>query len=59
MSLAELLTDLPDTAVHTLVDDVSREDLVASANRLSSMLTVVSVLVVRDPPGPPAIIKDG
>ncbi|MBE1549394.1 acyl-CoA synthetase (AMP-forming)/AMP-acid ligase II [Mycobacterium sp. OAS707] len=39
MSLAELLTDLPDTAVHTLVDDVSREDLVASANRLSSMLT--------------------
>jgi hypothetical protein len=23
------------------------------------MLTVVSVLVVRDPPGPPAIIMDG
>lgn len=39
MSLAELLADLPDTAVHTLTADVSRNDLIASADRLSTMLS--------------------
>lgn len=38
MSLAELLSDLPDTAVHTLTVDVSRDDLVTSAERLGAML---------------------
>ncbi|KUH82923.1 MULTISPECIES: class I adenylate-forming enzyme family protein [unclassified Mycobacterium] len=38
MSLAELLADLPDTAVHTLAIDVSREDLAASADRLAAVL---------------------
>lgn len=39
MSLADLLDDLPDTAVHTLAVDVSRADLTASADRLSTVLT--------------------
>lgn len=39
MSLAELLTDLPATAVHTLAAEVSRDDLSASADRLGAMLT--------------------
>ena len=39
MSLAELLADLPDTAVHTLTVDVSRDDLVASAGKLAATLT--------------------
>jgi len=38
VSLAELLADLPDTAVHTLAGDVSRVDLVASADRLAAIL---------------------
>ena len=38
MSLASLLGDLPDVAVHTLTADVSRADLDASANALGSML---------------------
>lgn len=38
MSLAELLTDLPDTAVHTLTVDVSRDELVASAGNLAAIL---------------------
>jgi long-chain acyl-CoA synthetase len=38
VSLAELLTDLPDTAVHTLTVDVSRDDLVASAATLAAIL---------------------
>lgn len=38
MSLAELLADLPDTAVHTLTVDVSRDDLIASADRLAAIL---------------------
>lgn len=38
MSLAELLAGLPDTAVHTLTVDVSRNDLVASADRLAAVL---------------------
>lgn len=39
MSLVELLADLPETAVHTLAFDVSRDDLVASADRLGTLLT--------------------
>lgn len=39
MSLADLLADLPDTAVHTLAVDVSRADLTASADRLAAVLT--------------------
>ncbi len=38
MSLAELLTDLPDIAVHTLDEEVSREGLAASVDRLSALL---------------------
>lgn len=38
MSLAELLAGLPDTAVHTLTADVSRDDLVASADSLAAVL---------------------
>jgi long-chain acyl-CoA synthetase len=38
VSLAELLADLPDTAVHTLTVDVSRDDLIASAERLAAIL---------------------
>jgi long-chain acyl-CoA synthetase len=38
VSLAQLLTDLPDTAVHTLDEEVSRKDVEASAHRLSSLL---------------------
>lgn len=38
MSLADLLADLPDTAVHTLAGDVSRDDLVASAVSLAAIL---------------------
>ncbi|MCV7260012.1 class I adenylate-forming enzyme family protein [Mycobacterium shimoidei] len=38
MSLAELLADLPDTAVHTLTVDVSRDELVASAGNLAAIL---------------------
>lgn len=38
MSLADLLADLPDTAVHTLAVDVSRDDLTASADRLGGVL---------------------
>jgi long-chain acyl-CoA synthetase len=38
VSLAELLADLPDTAVHTLTIDVSRDDLIASADRLAALL---------------------
>jgi long-chain acyl-CoA synthetase len=39
VSLADLLADLPDTAVHTLSVDVSRDDLIASAERLGRLLT--------------------
>ncbi|MGV0714204.1 long-chain fatty acid--CoA ligase [Mycolicibacterium sp. XJ662] len=38
MSLADLLDDLPETAVHTVSSDVSRDDLVASAFELSATL---------------------
>ncbi|HEX2213151.1 MAG TPA: class I adenylate-forming enzyme family protein [Mycobacterium sp.] len=38
MSLTDLLADLPDTAVHTLTVDVSRDDLTASADRLGAVL---------------------
>lgn len=38
MSLAELLDGLPETAVHTLGADVSRDDLSASATRLDALL---------------------
>jgi long-chain acyl-CoA synthetase len=38
VSLAELLADLPETAVHTLNVDVSRDDLIASADRLAAIL---------------------
>ncbi|OBI40175.1 AMP-dependent synthetase [Mycobacterium kyorinense] len=38
MNLAALLADLPDTAVHTLTVDVSRDDLLASADRLAALL---------------------
>ncbi|OMC15150.1 class I adenylate-forming enzyme family protein [Mycobacterium colombiense] len=38
MSLGELLADLPDTAVHTLTVDVSRDDLTVSADRLAALL---------------------
>ncbi|KUI04767.1 class I adenylate-forming enzyme family protein [Mycobacterium sp. IS-3022] len=38
MSLTELLAGLPDTAVHTLTVDVSRDDLVTSVERLGAML---------------------
>ncbi|OBK17904.1 class I adenylate-forming enzyme family protein [Mycobacterium asiaticum] len=38
MSLGELLADLPDTAVHTLTVDVSRDSLIASADRLAAIL---------------------
>ena len=56
VTLADLLADLPDTAVHTLDADVSREDLVASADRLSSLLSdtglttgeVVAVMLPND-----------
>jgi long-chain acyl-CoA synthetase len=43
MSLAELLDGLPDVAVYTLGDDVSRGDLVSSAQRLSASLTEVGL----------------
>ncbi|OBH44177.1 class I adenylate-forming enzyme family protein [Mycobacterium mantenii] len=39
MSLAELLGGLPDVAVHTLGVDVSRDELAASAERLSALLS--------------------
>ncbi|MBV8860493.1 MAG: acyl--CoA ligase [Mycobacterium sp.] len=39
MSLADLLSDLPDTAVHTLTVDVSRDDLIASAERVAALLS--------------------
>lgn len=39
MSFADLLADLPDTAVHTLAVDVSRAELTASADLLGVMLT--------------------
>jgi long-chain acyl-CoA synthetase len=38
VSLAELLADLPETAVHTLTGDVSRDGLIASADRLGVVL---------------------
>ena len=38
MSLADLLSDLPDVAVHTPAGDVARADLVASADRLAAVL---------------------
>lgn len=38
MSLAELLDGLPGTAVHTLGEDVSRDELAASAERLGTLL---------------------
>ncbi|OBB00821.1 AMP-dependent synthetase [Mycobacteriaceae bacterium 1482268.1] len=38
MSLADLLIDLPNTAVHTLAVDVSRDELIASADRLGATL---------------------
>lgn len=43
MSLADLLDDLPDVAVHTVADDVSRADLVASADRLGAILADVGL----------------
>ncbi|MGV0790692.1 class I adenylate-forming enzyme family protein [Mycolicibacterium sp. XJ1819] len=39
MSLADLLSELPDTAVHTLDVDVSRADLTTSADQLGAVLT--------------------
>jgi acyl-coenzyme A synthetase/AMP-(fatty) acid ligase len=44
VSLAELLNDLPDTAVHTLAADVSRDDLVASAESLGAALTAAGLV---------------
>ena len=38
MSLAELLDDLPDVAVHTLGRDVSRDELAGSAEQLGTLL---------------------
>jgi long-chain acyl-CoA synthetase len=38
VSLADLLSEIPDVAVHMLAGDVSRSDLIASADRLSAML---------------------
>ncbi|MCT7661219.1 class I adenylate-forming enzyme family protein [Mycobacterium deserti] len=38
MSLADLLTDLPEIAVHTPAADITRTSLVASANRLGAVL---------------------
>jgi long-chain acyl-CoA synthetase len=38
VSLADLLTDLPATAVHTLAVDVSRDNLIESADRLGAAL---------------------
>ncbi|MGE2691195.1 class I adenylate-forming enzyme family protein [Mycolicibacterium pulveris] len=43
MSLADLLADLPDTAVHTLAVEVSRAELIASADRLAAVLTDVGL----------------
>jgi acyl-CoA synthetase (AMP-forming)/AMP-acid ligase II len=39
VSLADLLDDAPDIAVHMLNADVSRDDLGASADRVSALLT--------------------
>lgn len=39
MSLAELLDGLPEVAVHTLAEDVSRDELAASADQLSMLLS--------------------
>lgn len=44
MSLVDLLADLPDTAVHTLAADVSRADLIASADRLGAVLTQAGLM---------------
>ncbi|MGX9792762.1 class I adenylate-forming enzyme family protein [Mycobacterium sp. MMS18-G62] len=38
MSLAELLAELPEIAVHTLAVDVSRDELIASADHLGRLL---------------------
>src|SRR6187399_1551231 len=38
MSLADLLDNLPDIAVHTVDSDVSRADLAASAQQLGALL---------------------
>ena len=38
MSLADLLDNLPDIAVHTVDSDVSRADLAASAEQLGAVL---------------------
>lgn len=43
MNLAELLTGLPDVAVHTVNTDVSRDELSASAERLATLLTDIEV----------------
>ncbi|MGE2725355.1 class I adenylate-forming enzyme family protein [Mycolicibacterium pulveris] len=43
MSLTDLLADLPDTAVHTLGVEVSRAELIASADRLAAVLTDVGL----------------
>lgn len=43
MNLAELLTDLPDVAVHMVDADVSRDELSASAERLAKLLTDIDV----------------
>lgn len=56
MSLADLLAGLPDTAVHTMAAQVSRADLLASADELSAILTeaglttgqVVAVMLPND-----------
>lgn len=56
VSLADLLADLPDTAVHTLAGDVSRADLTASADQLAAVLAeagltagqVVAVMLPND-----------
>ena len=56
VTLADLLGDVPETAVHSLNDDVSRVDLAASADRLSSLLAetglatgeVVAVMLPND-----------
>ncbi|VEG46389.1 acyl-CoA synthetase [Mycolicibacterium flavescens] len=44
MSLSDLLNDLPEVAVHTLAVDVSRADLIASADRLAAVLTETGLM---------------
>ncbi len=57
MSLAELLNGLPDVAIYTLGEDISREDLIERADRLGTTLTelgletgqIVAAMLPNDP----------